>query len=825
MMSLQKMAELLGGDVNGDGVLCPGPGHSDADRSLSVKLDENESEGFVVNSFSGDDWRECRAHVRKKLGLPKRPERKKERKSGGDGKWQTLAEYIYRDKDGKPYLMVRKCIDPKGKRQFPQFHWDGNDWITGKPEGPKIPHMLPQLLAASLTATVYFVEGEKDADNLAKLGFVATTASEGAKAKWDPALTPYFKDRHVVILPDADDTGRKHGQKVAKAINGAAASVRILDLYPDRDDGLDVSDWIADDPAGAKLAKLAKEAPLWEPMADDDDDQPSGDDAEITRLAKLKPLEYDRERKAAGETLGVRTSILDRLVRDERARLGLDGGGDELQGQAISFEEIEPWPTEVNGAQLLDEVATAIRSYVVMSDYERDICALWIVHSYLIGHFMISPKLSVRSTVRNCGKTTLLDVLSHLVFRAWVTGSITKAALFRVIDKWHPTLLIDEVDSFVGDDEELRGILNHSHRYDGTVTRTVGDDHEPRKFSVYAAVALSGIGGLAATLADRSVTAALKRRRPSETITQLRLGRMGHLHALRRRIVRWVADYEERIGECDPEMPNGLYNREADNWTVLLAVADEAGGKWPERARKAAEAAHVAAADDDASRLEQLLADIRKVSTGKDEMPSGALVGALVGLDGRPWADLGKGRKLTTNRLASMLRPLSLTTENIRIGDKVLKGYVFKHFMEAFERYLPPEGASEPLQRYNAVESGTSATFQTATPDPDVAVGKCQKSASDGHSSVVAVARGGKDETRAASASNGGPPAGMSERRIREHADWYTESAYRNTQETGGDTRAAELDAELRRHLAADGVLPEYIETELKRVMAAVFGA
>ncbi len=45
---------------------------------------------------------------------------------------------------------------------------------------------LPQLIAAPTTAPVYFCEGEKDADTLAKIGFVATTASEGAAAKWDP---------------------------------------------------------------------------------------------------------------------------------------------------------------------------------------------------------------------------------------------------------------------------------------------------------------------------------------------------------------------------------------------------------------------------------------------------------------------------------------------------------------------------------------------------------------------------------------------------------------------------------------------------------------
>ena len=224
-----------------------------------MKPDKDDSEGFVTHSFADDDFKACRDHVRAKLGLPE------PKKNGGGKAWTVIAEHIYYDEHGERFLKVRKCRDGDGKKQYPQYHWDGNGWAKGKPEGPKIPYRLPQLIAAPTAGIVYFVEGEKDADSLAKLGFVATTASEGAAAKWDPALTPYFKDRHVVILPDADRPGRAHAQKVAKAINGVAASVRILDLYPERHDGSDVSNWLVDDTAGAKLAKLAKDAPLWEP--------------------------------------------------------------------------------------------------------------------------------------------------------------------------------------------------------------------------------------------------------------------------------------------------------------------------------------------------------------------------------------------------------------------------------------------------------------------------------------------------------------------------------------------------------------------------------
>jgi hypothetical protein len=201
-LTIERIADLLGGEVRGNHVYAPGPGHSADDHSLSVLLEANAPDGFVVHSFAGDDAMVCRDYVREKLGLPPFEAKKKNGKSGDP--WLTLAEYVYRDARGKLYLLVKKCLDSKGKKQFPQFHWDGTQWLKGKPGGPKIPYRLPELLAAP-TATIYFCEGEKDADALATQAcLVATTASEGANAKWAQELTEYFRDRNIVVLPDAD---------------------------------------------------------------------------------------------------------------------------------------------------------------------------------------------------------------------------------------------------------------------------------------------------------------------------------------------------------------------------------------------------------------------------------------------------------------------------------------------------------------------------------------------------------------------------------------------------------------------------------------------
>ncbi len=582
---IAKIAELLGGDVAGAEVLAPGPNHGAGDRSLSVKPDKADREGFLTHSFAGDDWKECRAHVRKKLGLPEpAPEQQKKKTSGG--KWTQLSEHIYRDQNSEPYLKVRKCRDEAGKKQYPQFHWNGNGWAKGKPSGPRIPYRLPELLSAPAPALVYLTEGEKDADAVAKLDFVSTSASGGAAAPWDAAQTPFFADRHVVILPDADGAGRKHAQKVAKAISGVAASVRILDLYPDRHDGADVSDFLVNDAAGVRLAQLAKDAPLWEPSSPASADtaadaELSATDIELAGLAKLSLVEYEKERKAAAERLGFRASTLDALVQAERDRIG--GGDDGKQGRAIAFPEPEPWPGSVDGAALLDEISATLKRYVIMDEHARHSAALWIVHSYLLDCFMISPRLAVRSPLKRCGKTTLLDVLGCLVLRALPTANVSAAAVFRVVEGYRPTLLVDEADTFLAEADDLRGVLNSGHRRGGSVLRTVGDDHEVRAFATYAAVAIALIGNLPDTLADRSISVDLKRKLASETTESFRVDRVAHLEVLARKAARWAADNANQIAAADPELPSGLHSRAADNWRPLIAIADAAGGEWPKR--------------------------------------------------------------------------------------------------------------------------------------------------------------------------------------------------------------------------------------------------
>jgi putative DNA primase/helicase len=410
-------------------------------------------------------------------------------------------------------------------------------------------------------------------------------------------------------------------------------------------------------------------------------------DDEIRRLAKLSMIEYERERKDAAGRLNLRASILDRLVAAERRSFE---NGDK-QGHAVNLPEPEPWREPVDGAELLRELSAVIRRHVVMFEHAADTAALWTAHTYLLDCFGISPRLAITSPEKGCGKTTALDVLSRLIFRPLPTANASASAIFRVVESQRPTLLIDEADTFLPENEELRGILNSGHRQGGSVIRTVGEDFEPRSFSTYSACTIALIGKLPATLADRSVPIELRRRRADEAIEAFRFDRTKHLEQLARKAARWAIDNADRIRGGDPDMPAGVFNRAADNWRPLLAIADAAGGEWPTRARRAVQCAGANPTGDDQSARILLLSDIRTIFAERrlDRIPSADLVTALNCIEGRPWAEWSRGKGISPNGLARLLAPFAIAPATIRTAAGTPKGYLLAQFEDAFARYLP----------------------------------------------------------------------------------------------------------------------------------------
>jgi DNA polymerase len=172
---------------------------------------------------------------------------------------RNVAEYIYLNKDREPYLKVRRTSE----KQFPQFHPENGRWVKGAPKGPKIPYRLPELLAAAPDMPVFVCEGEKDADNVAALGLVATTNSGGA-GKWSADLNRWFDGKQAAyVLEDNDGAGRAHARKVADSLHGIVSDIRIVS-FTDLPEHGDVSDWAETGGTREQLIERAKAAPKYE---------------------------------------------------------------------------------------------------------------------------------------------------------------------------------------------------------------------------------------------------------------------------------------------------------------------------------------------------------------------------------------------------------------------------------------------------------------------------------------------------------------------------------------------------------------------------------
>lgn len=456
------------------------------------------------------------------------------------------------------------------------------------------------------------------------------------------------------------------------------------------------------------------------------------DTQEIARLAALNPLDYDRQRGAAAKALGIRADTLDKLVKEARGETAEESSG----GKALSFREVAPWPEPVAVDALLDELQSSVQRFLSLPEHAAPAIALWVIYSYcVVLHGHIAPTLAITSPEKRCGKSTLLGWLHRVVEKPLLAANITAAAIFRTIDAYAPTLLIDEADSFLGESgDELRGILNSGHTRDTAfVIRVHGDDLEPRQFSTWGAKAVALIGkldGRYSTLADRSIEIQLRRRLPTDTVEKLRHAEPGHFERLAAHCVRFAQDHGAAIGKARPDIPDSLHDRAADNWEPLLAIADLAGGRWSRRARSTAMALSGGADDDSGQGIGvQLLADLRRYF---EERPAAShatvdLLNYLISIEEAPWSSYARGKPLTARHLSRLLKPYGIVPQNIRIGNTVPKGYTVSDFKDAFARYLPsirynatskaapsesPDSVSATQTDCSGYESGSSASPQ-----------------------------------------------------------------------------------------------------------------
>jgi putative DNA primase/helicase len=419
-------------------------------------------------------------------------------------------------------------------------------------------------------------------------------------------------------------------------------------------------------------------------------------------------MDYECKRLEAAETLGCRVIVLDNVVAGMRPK---EAEEIDLQGREIVVPDVEPWPEAVNGAEVLDRVVERIELYLVLPPGAAVVMALWCLATYLYDCFDVFPRLNISSPTKRCGKSLLKDVLSLFCQRACKTEDATPAALFRIIPRSRPTVFWDEFDTLGEKVDELRALLNAGYRKGGEVWRCVGADFEPRAFDVFTPVCVIGIGNVYETLLDRSVTIRMERATKAEIKKKKRF-KSHDLETeknLARHLARFASDSRAAVlAHCDPELPEEIYSREADNLRPLANLAEIVGEGWPLRLITAyanLRGDESIKGESDGLRVE-LLRDIREVLQEWEHTNifSQDLTDSLCRMPDRPWHELNRGKDISSTWLAKQLKTFRIISKSVRVGDDSKKGYRVADFEDAFERYLDPDTDLDVLKRHSVTE-------------------------------------------------------------------------------------------------------------------------
>jgi hypothetical protein len=362
-------------------------------------------------------------------------------------------------------------------------------------------------------------------------------------------------------------------------------------------------------------------------------------------------------------------------------------------------------------------------------------------------------------------------------------GVADRTALFRTLALGRATTaVLDEGDNLSWRDENLVAVLNAGWiKSQATVWRTVGDQLEPREFTIWAALVIASIGRVKRTVESRGIEIPMQRLKETDHVEDFYMAEQDNLiqpvaDNLRQRALRWTQDNQDAIRQHKPDLPKSLRGRKANNWRSLLTIADVVGEPWATTARQAVrQALQLTHDDDDLKTL--LLSDLKRLfdERNTDRLASKSLVNALHALEDRPWAEYGEKRKpITKNQVAAVLKPFQIKPCSAREGKNVFRGYLLKDCEDAFERYLSKEEAEDtdterdehtqglqendaeereypqetPLQTVTPLQPSNGTGFrdlQTVTPEEHVTVQKSCNPAPHNRCNSVTVRRGDPD--------------------------------------------------------------------------------
>jgi hypothetical protein len=372
---------------------------------------------------------------------------------------------------------------------------------------------------------------------------------------------------------------------------------------------------------------------------------------------------------------------------------------------AVDTSPKQTAPTDKPEVNVLHLVLRLTEMYVAITPAERMASALWTLHCWVFDQFTITPRLALLSPIRECGKTTLVNLIEALTDEPYKVDDVSAPAIYHQIDRRpRTTLLIDEVDNLsLRNNRVLCSVFNSGHRKGGGSGRFIGG--WTQKYPTFAPLCVAAIGMLPLPLMSRAIVINMQRAPADAQLQQLDENDPS-FPAARDQIRKWAATCSLAR---NPEMPSSLHNRAADNWRVLFAIADDLG---------AGDEARAAALELSANRLDEdpgvvLLTDIRSVflARGVDRITSAALVAALLGLDDGLWNewrgrhDNRAPRKLTQAELSRLLRPFGIRPKTIwplhrGSNARSSRGYMRSQFESAWASYCQTDTPKQPKREF-----------------------------------------------------------------------------------------------------------------------------
>ena len=415
----------------------------------------------------------------------------------------------------------------------------------------------------------------------------------------------------------------------------------------------------------------------------------------VANLASLPPLEYAQQLSQEARKYKTTAKVLEKAVEAVKAEK-------EAEKLLEPYWEVTPAEDPVDAANLFAAIEARVLHHVAMPPNLAFVVALWIGQSWIHEHATYSPILFVTSAERDSGKSTLMGIIGFMARRSLLSVGISAAALYRSIEKWHPTFVIDEADDAFVDNPDLRQVVNSGWIRGQGVVRCDPETNEPRKFSTFCPKAIAGKGRNAPdTLLSRSIFITQKRRTRDEIVAHFSHVDDDDFVDLRSQLARWAADNGALLARARPAMPDGFLNRKASNWQLMFAIADSLGQAAGSRARAAAQ--QIVGVTDLTSAGVELLQDIKAMFDRSDDdyVTSKDVVVQLTADLEKRWAEWSRGRAITEKGVAGLLREYRIISKPVGPKGERAKGYRKADFADVWRRYLPPKEETSPSDHSN----------------------------------------------------------------------------------------------------------------------------